>query len=55
MNERHYGYEVDCDYQWVNLLLKLKSYNPQRFYEFYSDQTLYDYMDKLQYKHLTPD
>jgi hypothetical protein len=55
MNERHQGYEIDCDYEWINLLSKLRRYNPRRFYEFYTDETLYYYMDKIQYKHLTSD
>lgn len=55
MNERHIGYEIDCDYQWINMLTKMREKNPQRFYEFYDDNTIYHYMDKLQYRHLTTD
>lgn len=55
MNERHIGYEIDCDYQWVNMLIKMKERNPQRFYEFYDDETIYYYMDILQHRHLTTD
>lgn len=55
MNERHRGYEIDCAYQWVNMLTQMKTKNPQRFYEFYNDNTIYYYMDKLQYEHLTND
>ena len=55
MNDLHLGYEIDCDYQWVNMLSRMREYNPRRFYEFYNDNTLYYYMDKLQYTHLTTD
>lgn len=55
INERHIGYEIDCDYQWVNMLTNMRAKNPQRFYEFYNDDTIYYYMDKLQYRHLTTD
>ncbi len=54
-NERHIGYEIDCDYLWINMLTTMRENNPQRFYEFYNDDTIYHYMDKLQYKHLTTD
>lgn len=55
MNERHLGYEIDCDYQWLNMLTVMRMNNPRRFYEFYNDDTIYYYMDKLQYCHLTND
>ena len=48
-------YEIDCDYQWVNMLTKMKEKNPRRFYEFYDDNTIYYYMDILQHRHLTND
>lgn len=48
MNERHLGYVNDCAYRWINLLNDLKKRNPIRFYEFYRDQTIYDYLDQLQ-------
>ena len=55
MNERHRGYEIDCDYLWVNHLINLKQHNSQRFDEFYSQGSIYYYLDKLQHEHLTPD
>lgn len=55
MSEQHKGYEVDRCYDWVNHLIKLRRYNPKRFYEFYSDSTIYYYTERLQYEHLTPD
>ncbi len=55
MNERHIGYEIDCIYQWINMLTRMKTQNPQRFYEFYNDGTIYYYMDILQHRHLTND
>lgn len=55
MNERHQGYMIDCYYDWLNMLTKLKRNNPRRFYEFYNDQTILYYQDKLQAQHLTPD
>lgn len=48
--EHHYGWVINTHYDWMNMLLKMKSKNPQRFEEFqYSTQTIYDYLDKIQY------
>lgn len=49
MNEAHYGYTVNCHYDWINLLTKMKNKNPERFDAFsYTNQTIYHYLDKLQ-------
>lgn len=49
MNEAQYGYTVNCHYDWINLLTKMKNKNPERFDAFsYTNQTIYHYLDKLQ-------
>ncbi len=51
MNDAHYGYVINTHYDWLNMLNKLKQNKPQRFEEFeYSQETIYHYLDKLQYE-----
>ena len=48
-DERRYGWVVDTRYQWINMLTKMQSNNPQRFKEFeYSTATIYHYLDRIQ-------
>lgn len=55
MNDAHYGWGVNCDWDWVNMLTQLKAKNPQRFYDFYNDSTIYYYLEKLQDRQHTLD
>ena len=49
MNEQHYGWVVNTHYDWVNMLTKMKSKQPERFQNFhYSNQTIYHYLDCIQ-------
>jgi hypothetical protein len=51
MNDSHYGQMINHHYDWVNMLNTLEQNKPQRFEEFqYSQQTIYHYLDKLQYE-----
>jgi hypothetical protein len=55
MNDAYYGWGVDCDWDWLNLLIEMKAKNPQRFYAFYNDASIYYYMEKLQDRQHTLD
>lgn len=49
MNEAHYGFVVNCYYDYINMLTTMKKKKPQRFEEFqYSCETIYHYLDRLQ-------
>ena len=51
MNDAHYGHVINTHYDWVNMLNTMKQNKPQRFDEFqYSQETIYHYLDKLQYE-----
>ncbi len=51
MNETHYGWQINCYWDAVNMLHQMKSKNPQRFTEFqYSETHIYDVLDKLQHQ-----
>jgi 23S rRNA maturation-related 3'-5' exoribonuclease YhaM len=51
MTDEHYGMVINHHYDWINMLTKMESKNPQRFNEFqYSEQTIYHYLDKLQHE-----
>lgn len=51
MNESHYGWKINCYYDWLNMLNSMKQKNPQRFKEFqYSNSTIYDYLVKLEHE-----
>jgi 23S rRNA maturation-related 3'-5' exoribonuclease YhaM len=48
-DERRYGWVVDKRYDWINMLLKMQSKNPNRFEEFkYSNTDIYHYLDRVQ-------
>lgn len=49
MNERHYGWEINTHYDWLNMLNRMEKNHPQRFREFqYSKTTIYHYLDQIQ-------
>jgi len=51
MNDAHYGYVINCHYEYINMLTKMEKYKPQRFEEFqYSKTAIYDYLDRLQHE-----
>lgn len=51
MNDAHYGWVVNTHYDWINMLTKLKSKQPQRFNEFkYHSTTIYHFLDRLQHE-----
>ena len=51
MNEAHYGYYVNCLWDNLNMLTKMRDKNPQRFEEFrYSQTDIYAMIDTLQHQ-----
>lgn len=49
MNEVHYGWVVNTHYDWVNMLVRMKTKNPERFKNFvYTEQSIYYYLDRIQ-------
>jgi hypothetical protein len=51
MNEAHYGYVVNCHYDAVNMLTRMKVKNPKRYKEFQYDEThIYNLLDELQHQ-----
>ena len=49
MTDEHYGWVVNTHYDYVNMLLKMKTHKPHRFDEFqYTDATIYHYLDRIQ-------
>jgi hypothetical protein len=53
MNEVHYGWVVNCHYDWVNMLIKMKESKPERFNHFsYGENTIYNYLDKIQHEEI---
>lgn len=51
MNESHYGYVLNCYYNSINMLTRMKVKNPQRYKEFqYSESHIYDLLDNLQHQ-----
>ena len=48
-DERRYGWVVDKNYDWINMLHRMQKNNARRFKEFqYSQETIYHYLDRLQ-------
>ena len=55
-DEGHYGWVVDKRYDTINMLLRMKEKNPQRFKEFqYSNTTIYHHLDRLNQEQNTYD
>ncbi|WJZ48227.1 hypothetical protein [Synechococcus phage DSL-LC02] len=56
MNDEHYGWMINTHYDWINMLTKLETNQPQRFAEFqYQKTTIYHYLDRLQHEQNLPD
>lgn len=51
MNESHYGWQINCHYEAMNMLTRMKVKNPKRYREFqYSETNIYDILDRLQHQ-----
>jgi len=51
MNDKHYGYVINTHYDWINMITRMQTNQPQRYEEFqYSQSTIYHYLDRLQHE-----